>query len=106
MSGIQFLTDEKGRKTAAVIDLKVHKALWEDIQDVLVSRARRHEKGVSLDKVKAGLIASGKLRGKYSVELKASARKELERLPAKLIQRIFPKLEGLASERVLPDAKS
>jgi hypothetical protein len=63
MGGIQFLTDEKGRKTAAVIDLKVHKALWEDIQDVLVSKARRHEKGVSLDKVKAGLIASGKLRG-------------------------------------------
>jgi hypothetical protein len=31
MGGIQFLTDEKGRKTAAVIDLKVHKALWEDI---------------------------------------------------------------------------
>ena len=36
--------------------------------------------------------------GKYSVELKVSARKELERLPVKLIQRIFPKLEGLASE--------
>ncbi len=63
MSGIQYLTDEKGHKTAAVIDLKVHKALWEDIQDVLVSKARRREKGVPLDKVKAGLIASGKLRG-------------------------------------------
>ncbi|MGH9596067.1 MAG: type II toxin-antitoxin system RelE family toxin [Edaphobacter sp.] len=36
--------------------------------------------------------------GKYSVELKVSARKELERLPTKLIERIFPKLEGLASE--------
>ena len=36
--------------------------------------------------------------GKYSVELKVSARKELGRLPAKLIERIFPKLEGLASE--------
>jgi mRNA interferase RelE/StbE len=35
---------------------------------------------------------------KYSVALKPSARKELERLPAKLIERIFPKLEGLASE--------
>jgi mRNA interferase RelE/StbE len=35
---------------------------------------------------------------KYSVELKPSARKELERLPAKLIEWIFPKLEGLASE--------
>ncbi len=63
MSGTQFLTDEKGNKNAAVIDLKVHKALWEDLQDVLVSRSRRLEKGVSLDKVKAGLIASGKLRG-------------------------------------------
>jgi hypothetical protein len=63
MGGIQFLTDEKGRKTAAVIDLKVHKALWEDIQDVLVSKSRRSEKGVSLAKVKAGLIASGNLRG-------------------------------------------
>ena len=37
MTGIQFITDEKGRKTAAVIDLKKHKALWEDIEDVLVS---------------------------------------------------------------------
>lgn len=35
---------------------------------------------------------------KYAVELKASARKELERLPAKLIQRIFPRLEALATE--------
>ena len=43
MTGIQFITDDKGRKTAAVIDLKVHRALWEDIEDVLVSRSRRHE---------------------------------------------------------------
>ncbi len=63
MGGIQFLTDENGHKTAAVIDLKVHKALWEDIQDVLVSKSRRHEKSISLDKVKAVLVASGKLRG-------------------------------------------
>ncbi len=63
MTGIQFLKDERGEKTAAVIDLKTHKALWEDIEDVLVSRSRRHERGVPLEKVKAGLIASGKLRG-------------------------------------------
>jgi hypothetical protein len=63
MTGIQFITDEKGRKTAAIIDLKKHKALWEDIEDVLVSRSRRHEKRIPLDKVKAGLIKIGKLRG-------------------------------------------
>jgi hypothetical protein len=63
MTGIQFITDEKGRKTAAVIDLKRHRALWEDLEDVLVSRSRRHEKRIPLDKVKADLIKSGRLRG-------------------------------------------
>ena len=60
-SGIQYVTDEKGRKVAVQIDLKKHRELWEDIQDVLVSRSRRHEKRIPLDKVKAGLIKSGKL---------------------------------------------
>ena len=63
MTGMQFVTDAKGRKTAAVIDLKKHKALWEDIEDVLVSRSRRHEKRIPLAKVKADLVRSGKFRG-------------------------------------------
>jgi hypothetical protein len=61
MTGIQYVTDEKGRKVAVQIDLTKHRALWEDIQDVLVSRSRRHEKRIPLDKVKAGLIKRGKL---------------------------------------------
>jgi len=63
MTGVQFITDEKGRKTAAIIDLKKHRALWEDIEDVLVSRSRRHEKRIPLSKVKSDLIKSAKLRG-------------------------------------------
>ncbi len=63
MTGVQFITDEKGRKTAAVIDLRKHRALWEDFEDVLVSRSRRNEKRIPFEKVKAGLIKSGKLRG-------------------------------------------
>ncbi len=35
---------------------------------------------------------------RYSVELKPSARKELEKLSDKLITRIFPKLEALADD--------
>ncbi len=58
MTGIQFITDEAGRRTAAVIDLTKHKALWEDIEDALVSRLRWHEKSIPLDKVKADLIKS------------------------------------------------
>jgi len=38
MTGIQYVTDEKGRRVAVQIDLKKHRELWEDIEDVLVSR--------------------------------------------------------------------
>jgi hypothetical protein len=61
MTGIQYVTDEKGRKVAVQIDLKRHRQLWQDIEDVLVSRSRRHEKRIPLDKVKASLIKNGKL---------------------------------------------
>jgi len=61
MNGIQYVTDEKGRKVAVQIDLKKHRELWEDIEEVLVSRSRRHEKRIPLEKVKAGLIKTGKL---------------------------------------------
>jgi len=63
MTGIQFVTDAKGRKVAVQIDLRKHGALWEDLQDILVSRSRQHEKGIPLDKVKADLIKHGRLRG-------------------------------------------
>lgn len=62
MTGIQYVTDERGRKVAVQIDLKKYRQLWEDIEDVLISRARRHEKRVPLEKVKAGLLRSGRLK--------------------------------------------
>jgi len=63
MTGIQFITDSRGRKTAAVIDLKRHSALWQDIEDALISESRRKEKGIPLEKVKADLVKRGRLRG-------------------------------------------
>ena len=63
MTGIQFLTDENGRKVAVQIDLRTHRALWEDFYDGLVSEQRRKEKGVPLETVKADLIKRGRLRG-------------------------------------------
>ena len=61
MTGIQYVTDDKGRKVAVQIDLEKHHELWQDIEDVLVSRSRQSERRIPLDKVKAGLIKSGKL---------------------------------------------
>ena len=70
MNGIQYVTDDKGRKVAVQIDLRKHRELWEDIEDVLVSRSRRHEKRIPLEKVKAGLINVGKLRSLGRLEVR------------------------------------
>jgi len=55
--------DAKGRKIGVRIDLKKHRELWEDIQDVLVSRSRRHERRTPLEKIRACLIKNGRLSG-------------------------------------------
>lgn len=61
MNGVQYVTDEKGRKIAVQLDLKKHRELWEDIEDVLVSRSRKREKRIPLERVKASLLKSRKL---------------------------------------------
>jgi hypothetical protein len=63
MSGVQFLVDDRGQRTAVVIDLKKHADVWEDFYDVMLARKRAHEPRVSLATVKRRLIRSGKLRG-------------------------------------------
>jgi len=62
MSGIQFVTDEKGRKVAVLIDLKKYGSVLEDFWDGLISESRRKEKGVPLGKIKADLVKRGRLR--------------------------------------------
>ncbi len=62
MTGIQFVTDEKGRKVAVQIDLKKHGFPLEDFWDGLISESRRKKKGVPLEKIKADLVKRGRLR--------------------------------------------
>jgi hypothetical protein len=63
MTGIQFITDDKGRKTAAVIDLKTHKALWEDFFDGLVSESRHKEKSIPYEQYRANRMKKRIPRG-------------------------------------------
>jgi hypothetical protein len=62
MTGVQFVTDSKGRKVAVLIDLKKHGARLRDFWDGLVSESRRVEAGIPLEKVKADLVRHGRLR--------------------------------------------
>jgi hypothetical protein len=62
VKGVQFVIDERGKKTAVVIDLKKHAELWEDFYDAAVAREREAEPRDTLDDVKKGLRRRGKLR--------------------------------------------
>jgi hypothetical protein len=55
MSGISFMVDDRGRKTAAVIDLRRHEQLWEDFYDALVVESRSDEPRESLESVRQRL---------------------------------------------------
>jgi hypothetical protein len=63
MTGIQFVTDQKGRKVAVQIDLKKHGARLEDFWDGLISESLRKERGVPLERIKADLVKRGRIRG-------------------------------------------
>ncbi len=40
MTGIQYVTDEEGNRLAVQIDLQKYAKLWEDFEDVLLSKER------------------------------------------------------------------
>jgi hypothetical protein len=63
MEGIQFVVNERGEKTAVVIDLEENGDLWEDFYDRLLAQQRKDEPRASLDAVRERLAAQGKLVG-------------------------------------------
>jgi hypothetical protein len=62
MSGIQFVTDAKGRKVAVQIDLKKHGAIWEDFWDGLVSESRRKEKAIPYEQYRSNRLKRARTR--------------------------------------------
>ena len=63
MTGIQFVTDDKGRKTAVLIDLKKHGAIWEDFWDGLVAESRRRENGLPYEEYRVRRLRDKRRRG-------------------------------------------
>ena len=61
MKGLQYVFDDQGEIQAVMIDVKKHRRLWEDIQDILVARQSRKETPIPLEEVKRRLRDKGKL---------------------------------------------
>jgi hypothetical protein len=61
MQGINYVTNEQGKRVAVVIDLRKYGELWEDFYDSLTAKKRKGEPRESLDSVKKLLKKKGKL---------------------------------------------
>jgi hypothetical protein len=61
MEGIQFVTNDKGRKVAVMIDLQKYGEPWQDFYDSLTARLRANEPRETLASVKKRLRKQGKL---------------------------------------------
>jgi hypothetical protein len=63
VTGIQFVTDAKGRKLAVQISLRKYGKQWQDFCDGIISEERSKEKGIPLARVKADLMKRGRVAG-------------------------------------------
>jgi len=61
VQGINYVTNEEGKRIAVLIDLKKHGELWEDFYDGLTAKKRENEPRESLESVKKLLTEKGKL---------------------------------------------
>jgi hypothetical protein len=65
MKGVSFLTDETRKKRYAQIDLKgiagYDDEQLEDLMDLIIAEARKDEKSIPWETVKAELIKEGKI---------------------------------------------
>ena len=61
MSGVQFVVDDRGRKTAVVFDLRKSRLIWEDFHDRLIDESRASEPRETISLVKKRLQRLGKL---------------------------------------------
>lgn len=61
-NGFRFLVDEKGDKTAVLIDLNKHRRLWEDFYDLMMIEARRNDPRLDWETSKKHLLTKRKTR--------------------------------------------
>jgi hypothetical protein len=58
---VQYVTDQKGRKTSVILPVETYEEMLEDIQDLVAVAERRKEKSLSLTDMKKRLKKDGLL---------------------------------------------
>jgi hypothetical protein len=60
-AAVQYVTDEKGRKTSVILPVDTYEEMLEDIQDLVAVAERRNDKKFSLIEMKKRLKKDGLL---------------------------------------------
>ena len=63
MEGVKFLVDDKGNKTAVMLDLDKWGELWEDIYDAMIIESRKNEPSIPWEEVKEELEPEARIGG-------------------------------------------
>jgi hypothetical protein len=63
LKGVQFVSEAGGQRTGVLIDLRRHRALWEDVYDALLADSRKREPRVDWGDVKRRLRSRRRVRG-------------------------------------------
>ena len=61
MTGIRYITNEKGQKTDLIINLKEHGEIVEDLLDALTAEERRGEDTIPFEELIAELKSEGRI---------------------------------------------
>ncbi|CAG5071754.1 hypothetical protein DYBT9623_03745 [Dyadobacter sp. CECT 9623] len=61
MTGIRYITNEKGQKTDLIINLKEHGEIVEDLLDALTAEERRGEDTIPFEELIAQLKSEGRI---------------------------------------------
>ncbi len=59
VKGVNFVVDEEHEKKAVIIDLRKHRALWEDFYDTLLTKEREKEPRETLEEVRKRVLGRG-----------------------------------------------
>ena len=60
-AAVQYVTDDKGRKTSVILPVDTYEEMLEDIQDLVAVAERRNDKKLSLIEMKKRLKKDGLL---------------------------------------------
>jgi hypothetical protein len=97
MKGVTYVTDDKNRKVAVQIELKLLEKYDEEIEDLIdgiIAESRKTEERVPLDKVIKGLKRKGKRNEALCSCISPDRRKRIAKTP-------FPCKRDWSSERYL-----